>query len=72
MSRFMARRRQRGDRDEPARYCLHLSNVDAGTWRATFSHGTMTAAEGFGTGETPWKAVQEAARAALTRSAAES
>jgi|SRR5689334_5702163 hypothetical protein len=35
-------------------YWLHLSNVNAGTWRATFSRETMTAAEGFGTGQMPW------------------
>jgi hypothetical protein len=38
-------------------YWLHLSNVDAGTWRATFSHDAMIAAEGFGADATPWRAV---------------
>jgi hypothetical protein len=46
-------------------YWLHLSNVDAGTWRATFSRDAMTAADGFGAGYTPWLAVQRAAWAAL-------
>jgi hypothetical protein len=38
-------------------YWLRLSNVDAGTWRATFSHDTMITAEGFGADATPWRAV---------------
>jgi hypothetical protein len=46
-------------------YWLHLSNVDAGTWRATFSRESMISAAGFGEGETPWLAVQRAAWAAL-------
>jgi len=46
-------------------YVLHLSNVDAGTWRATFSREAMIAAEGFGADATPWRAVQRAASAAL-------
>jgi len=29
-------------------YWLHLSNVDAGTWRATFSRDAMISADGFG------------------------
>jgi hypothetical protein len=46
-------------------YWLHLSNIDAGTWRATFSRESMTSADGFGAGDTPWRAVQRAAWAAL-------
>ncbi len=46
-------------------YWLHLSNVDAGTWRATFSRDTLTSTEGFGAADTPWRAVQQAAWAAL-------
>jgi len=46
-------------------YWLHLSNVDAGTWRATFSRESMISADGFGAGDTPWRAVQRAAWAAL-------
>jgi hypothetical protein len=38
-------------------YRLHLTNIEAGTWRATFSHDSMTAAEGFAAAPTPWKAV---------------
>ena len=46
-------------------YWLHLSNVDAGTWRATFSHDAMISADGFGADATPWRAVRRAAFAAL-------
>jgi len=46
-------------------YWLHLSNVDAGTWRATFSRESLISADGFGAGDTPWRAVQRAAWAAL-------
>jgi hypothetical protein len=28
-------------------YRLHLTNIEVGTWRATFSHDAMTAAAGF-------------------------
>jgi len=40
---------------------LHLSNVDASTWRATFNREPMLSSDGFGTGATPWRAVQVAA-----------
>ena len=46
-------------------YMLHLSNVDAATWRATFSSSPMLSSDGFGTGATPWRAVQVAAWEAL-------
>ena len=46
-------------------YMLHLSNVDASTWRASFSRELMFSSDGFGTGSTPWRAVQEAAWNAL-------
>src|SRR6266403_1872188 len=46
-------------------YRPHLTNIEAGTWRATFSHDSMTAAEGFAAAPTPWKAVQRAAFVAL-------
>lgn len=46
-------------------YMLHLSNVDASTWRATFSRDVMLSADGFSAGATPWRAVQEAAWNAL-------
>ena len=42
-------------------YRLHLTNAEAGVWRATFSRHPMTSAEGFGAAATPWGAVQEAA-----------
>jgi hypothetical protein len=48
-------------------FWLHLSNIDAGTWRATFSRESTIAADGFGTGETPRLAVQHAARDALAK-----
>ena len=50
-------------------YWLHLSNVDAGMWRETFSREAMTSADGFGAGDTPWRAVQKAAWAALREAA---
>ena len=46
-------------------YWLHLTNIEPGIWRATFSRHPMTSAEGFGVAATPWGAVQEAAWAAL-------
>ena len=33
-------------------YRLHLTNIDAATWRATFSGDVMSAAEGFGADQT--------------------
>jgi hypothetical protein len=48
-------------------YWLHLSNVDAGRGARRFLRETMTAAEGFGAGDTPWKAVQQAASATLPK-----
>jgi hypothetical protein len=46
-------------------YLLHMTNIEAGTWRATFSHDSMAAAEGFAAAPRPWAAVQVAARHAL-------
>jgi len=46
---------------------LHLTNVEGETWRATFSGNAGVSAEGFGTGPTPWRAVQVAAWEALSR-----
>ena len=46
-------------------YRLNLTNVEPGTWRATFASHPLTSAEGFGAAATPWGAVQEAAWAAL-------
>src|SRR5713101_943302 len=40
---------------------LHLTNIEPGMWRATFTGGAMFGAEGFGTAPTPWRAVQRAA-----------
>jgi hypothetical protein len=38
-------------------YRLHLTNAEAGVWRATFSRHPMTSAEGFGAAATPWGAI---------------
>jgi len=48
-------------------FWLHLSNIDASTWRATFSRESTIAADGFGTGETPRLAVQTAGRNTLRK-----
>ena len=48
-------------------YAFNLSTVDRTTWRATFARHPLFAADGFGAGETPWRAVQVAAWAALRR-----
>jgi hypothetical protein len=47
---------------------LHLSNVDASTWRASFGREPMLSHDGFGAGPTPWRAVQVAAWEALNAS----
>jgi hypothetical protein len=48
-------------------YRLHLTNIDASTWRATFDRSAMLAHDGFGADKTPWRAVQVAAWEALTK-----
>lgn len=48
-------------------YRLHLTNVEASSWRATFDRSAMLAHDGFGADRTPWRAVQVAAWEALTR-----
>lgn len=50
-------------------YAFSLSTVDEKMWRATFGRHPMFASEGFGTGETPWRAVHLAAWTALKRRA---
>ena len=40
-----------------------------GAWVAQFNRDVMTSADGFGSGETPWRAVQEAAWQAVKRPA---
>jgi uncharacterized membrane protein len=50
-----------------AGYRLHLTNIDADVWRATFSRAAFLAHDGFGAGPTPWKAIQVAAWNALVR-----
>ena len=52
-------------------FMLHLSNVDASTWRATFDHEPMLSTDGFPTGLTPWRAVQVAAWEALGKTPGE-
>lgn len=47
-------------------FMLHLSNVDATTWRASFDRAPLLSSDGVGTGSTPWRAVQVAAREALS------
>lgn len=44
---------------------FNLTTVDAEIWRATFGRHLMFASDGFGTGRTPWRAVQLAAWTAL-------
>jgi hypothetical protein len=36
-------------------YRLHLTNIDAATWRATFTSAPMLASDGFGAASTPWR-----------------
>jgi hypothetical protein len=46
-------------------YRLHLTNIDATTWLASFSGAPLLASDGFGAASTPWRAVQLAAWEAL-------
>lgn len=46
-------------------YRLHLTCLDDGIWRVSFSRNAMFAAKGFGADRTPWGAVQQAAWTAL-------
>jgi hypothetical protein len=39
-------------------YRLQLPNMDASTWRASFSRAPLLAEDGFGSGTAPWRAVQ--------------
>ena len=48
-------------------YRLHLTIIDVGVWRATFSRSSSLAHDGFGVGPTPSAAVQHAAWQALGR-----
>ena len=47
---------------------LSLSHIAEGEWRAQFRGNPLVAPKGFGVATAPWKAVQIAARAALTQS----
>jgi hypothetical protein len=46
---------------------LSLTHVAESEWRATFRSHPMIAPEGFGVAPTPWRAIQEAAWAAIKR-----
>ena len=48
-------------------YRLSLSHIAEGEWRATFSAHPMWASTGFGVATTPWRAVQQAAWAAISQ-----
>ena len=52
-------------------YRLSLTNLDNEVWRATFSRALLLAEDGFGTGPTPWRAVEVAAWEAMTHRAGE-
>jgi hypothetical protein len=51
-----------------AQYTVSLRQVED-KWIASFHRGPMSAPSGFGSGTTPWKAVQVAAWAAVKRAA---
>ena len=46
-------------------YALTLTKIFDDGWRATFHHHPMLSADGFGTDEKPWRAVQQAGWGAL-------
>jgi hypothetical protein len=46
-------------------YRLSLSHIAEGEWRAQFMGNPLVAPKGFGVAETPWRAVQIAAWAAV-------
>ena len=46
---------------------LSLSHITEGEWRAQFTGNPMFAPAGFGVAETPWRAVQRAAWAAINK-----
>jgi hypothetical protein len=48
-------------------YRLHLTNIEDGVWRATFSRSVGFAQDGFGMAPIPWGAVQQAAWKALRK-----
>ena len=54
---------------EPLGYRLSLSHIAEGEWRAQFSAHPMWAAAGYGVAPTPWRAVQQAAWAAVSKQA---
>lgn len=50
-------------------YALSLTKIHDDGWRATFHKHPMLSADGFGTDEKPWRAVQQAAWPALKQAA---
>ena len=46
-------------------YFLSLTHIGEGEWRAQFMGNPLVAPKGFGVAETPWRAVQDAAWAAV-------
>jgi hypothetical protein len=50
-------------------YRLSLSHITEGEWRAQFSAHPMWASAGYGVAPTPWRAVQQAAWAAVGHTA---
>jgi len=48
-------------------YRVSLSHIAEGEWRATFGTHALFASAGYGVAPTPWRAVQDAAWAAIKR-----
>ena len=48
-------------------YVVSIKKWRDGGWTASFNRDVMLASEGFGSGATPWRAVQEAAWAVVKR-----
>jgi len=61
--------RRRRYENEPARVLATPEQYRRRTWHVTFSRESMISAHGFGAGDTPWRAVQRAAWAALREAA---
>ena len=51
-----------------AHYTMSLRQIED-KWVASFHHDPMSAPDGFGSGTTPWRAVQQASWAAVKRAA---
>jgi hypothetical protein len=48
-------------------YNVSLKKWHDGGWTATFSRDVMLSSDGFGSGPTPWQAVQQAAWVVMKR-----